>query len=337
MKTRTKYYFLLEAAKVTLFCLIIVGIFRVLGADTHSLLILFYMVVMSNVATFSPLRTPPGKLLVASTLIIASILVGGMLGYYCPYFARIFSILYAALMFLVCKTKSQSQVGVTSAVVVIVFIALPFSAQAAIHYFFSGLLLLLLLPLYDVLFDKLIHKSKARAKIIFNEGRKESALTASLALAGALIIFYALKQTTHLSHLYWIPLTIMLVIQGSQQRTLKASIGRILINTLGAVLVIVCMTYILPPAFWVNFVILLVLLFTIFAFAYSFFWRTLLSEVFVLCFIHLLGQYHTVVALDRLLFTFIGGLLVIIASVISFFILSSNKLFSLAGSKKQKH
>ena len=54
-------FFIHESIKITLFCLLVTGIFKLLGASNDSLLIILNMAVMSAAATFSPDKKSIGR------------------------------------------------------------------------------------------------------------------------------------------------------------------------------------------------------------------------------------------------------------------------------------
>lgn len=122
-----------------------------------------------------------------------------------------------------------------------------------------------------------------------------------------------------LTHLYWIGLTTLLVIQGSQQKTIQTSFKRIGVNAIGALIAVLLFSYIIPPIFWINFAVLTLFLFLIFALGFSYIGRVLFIELFVLGFTHLLGDYQAFIALDRVILTFIGSSIVIFASLMIYF------------------
>ena len=63
-------------------------------------------------------------------------------------------------------------------------------------------------------------------------------------------------------------------------------------------------------------VLIVAQIFGIFSLGYSYIGRTLFIEMFVLSFTHILGNYHNIVAYDRILLTFVGGCLVILSTLV---------------------
>ncbi len=76
----------------------------------------------------------------------------------------------------------------------------------------------------------------------------------------------------------------------------------------------------MPSEFWINFTLLVVFLFLIFALGFSYFFRTLFIELFVLGFTHLLGKYQNFIAFDRIIMTLIGGAIVILSTLFVYFL-----------------
>lgn len=118
---------------------------------------------------------------------------------------------------------------------------------------------------------------------------------------------------------FWLPRSKAqknLLVTNSVMFLIFTALQRIIINACGALLVVLLMTYIVPNDFWINFFLLVVLLFGIFALGFSNVWRTLFIELFVLSFTHLLGQYQNIIAYDRIFLTFLGCLLAISSNLV---------------------
>ncbi|MCF6765989.1 FUSC family protein [Thiotrichales bacterium 19S3-7] len=323
--------FIFEAIKITLFCLIITGIFAVIGSNQKSLLVMFNIAVMSSAATFSPQRKSPIFLLYGAVIIILSIIAGGLIGFYLPKLSELLIIIYAILAFLLPKTKEGSAVAVTGAIMFLIFNALAFNFSEALCYSLYSLLFLPLFILFYWFFDKAYLRQNTQIKTEVSlkfKTKLESAMTAAFALLIGASIIYILKHYTTFKHLYWVGLTILVVIQGSASKTIKSSLIRIVINAIGALIIIILMTDILPNDFLINLIFLTILLFLIFALGFSYIARTLCIELFVLSFTHLLGQYHNTLAWDRIVLTLIGGLLAIIATLISYYLTALLKNFT---------
>ncbi|TNF66731.1 MAG: FUSC family protein [Gammaproteobacteria bacterium] len=323
--------FIFEAIKITLFCLIITSIFAVMGIDQNSLLIMFNIAVMSCAATFSPQIKHPAFLLLSSIIVILSIICGGLVGYYLPTYSQPLIIIYAILAFLLPQTKENTAVLVTGALMFLIFNALAFNLNSALHYSLYSLIFLPLFIAFYWLFDqRIINQSyqNYKSEVLNFQTKLLSAAIAGIALVMGWMMMLLLKYHTNIEHLYWIGLTILVVIQGSKSKTIQTSLIRIGVNAFGALAIVIIMTYIMPSNFWLNLAFLVVLLFLIFALGFSYIARTLCIELFVLSFTHLLGQYHNTLALDRIILTLIGGLLVIIATLISYYLQAFLKGFT---------
>lgn len=305
-------YFILEAIKITLFSLGITGFFKIMGANDDTILIVFSMAVLSAAATFSPQKEQARHIALGSMTILMSIIVGGLTGFYAPAFAKIMTIIYACLAFLLPKTKIKLSLFIMGAVMFLIFSALPFDLKAAMHYLIDGAFVGVLYSMLTHLFDTKIHRYQKEYEIQWLTEQKIASLIALISLLMAWVISYFLAQYSHISHLYWISLTVMLVIQGCTQQNISIAIKRILINCVGAVFIVLLFNYLIPETFWPNFFMLVFFLFFIFALGFSYLYRTLFIEMFVLGFSHMLGDYQTAVAIDRVILTIIGGVLVIV-------------------------
>lgn len=313
--------FTFEALKITIFCLIVTGLFKLLGASNNTLLIAFNMAVMSAAATFSVEKKHLKHVLLGSSVMILSIVAGGILGYYSSWLAKSLTILYAGLAFYLPKSKSITNIFVTSSVMFLIFTALPFNWQNGLYYAVDGLVVIAIFIAFYWLFDRDAQADHDK-KIIdeVNQTNQISAINAVLSLAIAWMISYLLSTYSHFTHLYWIELTALVILQASQQKTIHTSIKRILINALGAIIIVILFNYVMPADFWINFSLLVTFLFFIFFLGFSYTGRTLFIELFVLGFTHLFGNYQTTIALDRVILTLIGGAIVIAMTPISYLV-----------------
>jgi len=311
MKNISYRYFILEAIKITIFCLLVTGFFTLIGSSNADILIVFNMAVISAAATFSPEKKALSHVMLGSTVVVLSIILGGLAGFYIPTLARLFSIVYAGLAFLLPKTKIKTNIFVTSAVMFLIFSSLPFNWDHGLQYLLNGIIVIIIFTIMTWVFNLKIHANEPHDKDSESEGNQMSALVAVIALSLAWLISYLLKIHTTMSHLYWVGLTVLVVIQGSQQKNIITAIRRIGVNAFGALMIVLLFNYIMPTDFWINFTALVLFLFLIFALGFSYVGRTLFIEMFVLGFTHLLGSYHNVIALDRVILTTIGGILVI--------------------------
>jgi hypothetical protein len=244
-----------------------------------------------------------------------SIISGGLVGFYIPTLAGLLGIIFAACAFYLPNNKSIFLIAMTSSVMFIIFTLTPSSIHESMHYLGAATLVVALFGIFHLIFDKHIYPNEKANLAIPRTGRVPATLIAIIALSLGYFIEHVLATHTTLQHLYWIPMTIIVVIQGTHQDTLKTSLLRIGVNIAGALLVIILFSYIVPNIFWVNIGILVICLFCIFALGFSHIYRTLFIEVFVLSLVHMLGQYHNTLAYDRMGLTLIGGSLVILATL----------------------
>ncbi len=316
-----------EALKITLFCLVVSGLFKLLGASNNTLLVVFNMAVMSSAATFSVEQKHLNHVTLGSSVMIFSIITGGILGYYTPLLAKLLTILYAGLAFYLPKSRSRTNIFVTSSLMFLIFTALPFNWEDGLNYALDGFVVIAIFIGFYWFFDRTIQNQPNKNPINGkNQTNQTSAVNVILSLSIAWVISYLLSMYSQLTHLYWIELTALVVIQASQQKPIRTSLKRILVNALGAIIIVILFNYVMPPDFWINFSLLVVFLFSIFFFGFSYTGRTLFIELFVLGFTHLLGDYQNAIALDRVILTFIGGIIVIVMTPISYFL--ATRLFS---------
>ena len=277
------------------------------------------MAVMTCAATFSVKKKHLSHLCLGSIVIFLSVVAGGIIGFYLPSLGAIFTILYAGLAFYLPKTKIISNVFVTGALMFLIFNALPFTWEDGLLYSLNGIVLTIFFIACSWLFETpdLLEKTTI---IEANDSHRNhiTAFIVVLSLViGSLISFY-LHLRTSLGHLYWIGLTILVVIQSSRGKTILNSIKRILINTCGAIGIVVLFGYLISNDFWINFTLLTLFLFLIFSLSFSYVAKTLFIELFVLGLTHLLGNYQIGAAFDRFYLTLIGGSIVIVVTLISY-------------------
>jgi hypothetical protein len=325
--------YIFEASKITLFCLVVTGLFALFGSSSNTLLVVFNMAVMFTAATFSVEQKHLNHVTLGGLVMMLSIIAGGIIGFYYPWTAKVLTILYAGLAFYLPQKKYQTNIFVTSSVMFLIFSSLPFDFQDGMRYLFDGLIVFSIFIIFYLLFD--YRNQPDKKEIIDRNETNNNHITAMIAVLSLTIgcgVSYYLSIHHHFSHLYWIELTALVVIQGSQQKTIQTSIKRILVNAFGAIIIVLLFNYIMPSDFWPNFSMLVLFLFLIFFLSFSYIGRVLFIELFVLGFTHLLGDYQNAIAFDRVILTLIGGLIVIISTPISYIlvnsILSANKLHS---------
>jgi uncharacterized membrane protein YccC len=137
-------------------------------------------------------------------------------------------------------------------------------------------------------------------------------------IALGFLCIHWLEQHTKLTHLTWISLTIMMVIQGSHGKTALTTLKRTLVNILGALCGVFLFSVILPTAFWLHFGLLVGLLFGIFWLGASYFWRVLCIELFVLGLAYLMDAFSPITAADRILLTALGCGIVLVMTGLNY-------------------
>lgn len=318
--------YLFESLKITTFCLFVTALFKLGGASNNTLLIVFNMAVMSSAATFSVEKKHLYHVVWGSAAMVISIISGGILGYYSPCAAKLLTIIYAGLAFYLPREKAITNIFVTSAVMFLVFTESPFNWQIGVHYGLNGIIVITIFIIFYLLFDSPHQNiSKEESISVNNYANQVATINAVSSLSIAFAISYMLSFHSQVTHLYWIGLTVLVIIQASQQKTIYISIKRILINTLGAILIVTLFNYVAPLGFWIHFAFLVLFLFCIFSFGFSYAGRTLFIELFVLGFTHMLGGYQNTIAFDRVILTLIGGTIVIVMTPVSYFLI--NRLY----------
>lgn len=315
--------FLIEAIKVTVLCALIAFYFGWAGASHNLTLLMFTMGVLACAATFSPAKKSKVNLALGGTVVLISITLGGLLGHYMPLLAKVLMIIYAALAFYLPKTNDKRAIFVNSALMFLVFTYLNFDAHIALTVFLHGIAVMVFFFLYFWLVEAVHYRKVKPAAAIPTEGNRGGAIVVALSLIIGSICVYFLKTHTAMSHVFWVNLTIMMVVQGSWDKTIKTSILRVLTNSAGALIIIALFSYVIPPVFWINLVMLGVFLFLIFALGFSYIFRVLFIEMFVLGFAHLAGDFHNYIAYDRIILTLIGGVIVIVTTLYTYWLLKN--------------
>src|SRR5579883_531711 len=305
-----------EAVKITLLCLLITAFFVLAGARDKAVLITFNIAVISAAAIYKQGPKSPKNILLACLTITLSIVLGGTLGYYSPLLANLFLLLFAGLSFYLPTTKEQANILIQGTIMFLIFSFLTFPWQEGVEYLFDGVITsILFIIFYFILKDISSHSSENPIK---QERQLITAIITILSLSMAWLVSYFLNKNYHLPNLYWIGLTILLVIQGSQQNTILTSVKRILVNIFGAFIAIFLFGYLLPADFWIDFFTLVLLLFLIFFMSFSYIGRVFFIELFVLGFAYMMGMFHNFLVIDRVLLTLIGGLIAIVMTIVSY-------------------
>ena len=323
MNTVSYRYFILEATKISLFCLLISGVFKLFDASNNELLIVFNMALMSAAATFSPEKKQLSHSMLGSAVMVVSIILGGLIGFYTPILSSVITIVYAGLAFLLPKNKITSYLFITGAVQFLIFSSLPFNYAHVQIYLIYGIVVIISFSVLTWLTNIKDNKPMQRSNGIKPDGAKINALIAVSALSLAWFISYILKRYSSISHLYWMGLTVMVVIQGAHPENVKTAVKRMIVNICGALAIVGLFNYIMPADFWINFLLLIAFLFLIFALGFSYMLRTLFIEMFILGLTHLLGSFHDVIAIDRVVLTITGGGLVIFTTLLYQYVLKN--------------
>lgn len=310
--------FSIESAKITIFCLTTTLLFKLFGSSNNTLLIVFNIAVMSSAAAFSTEKRNLKHISLASIIIVISTVLGGITGFYFPILAKVLTILYAVLAFYFSKTQNQKNVFVSGALMFLILSAIPFNLHYGVRYALDGVIVSIIFVIFNILLGSVeLRRSIESEKI--NNASLISVVTGFSLMVG-FIIGILLEKYSNFSYFYWIPLTSLLIIQGSQGKTIQTSIKRIFSNTVGALIIVFLFNYVIPPIFMINFLMLVLFLFLIFALGFSYFLRTLFIELFVLGFTHLLGNYQNIIAIDRITMTCIGGFIVILSTLMCYLI-----------------
>ena len=316
-------FFLIEACKITGYCLLIVAVLWVCGANNQTILIAFNMTVMSCAATLSAEKNNLRDVLIGCTVVVVSVLAGGFIGNYFPDIALWSVLVYAILAFLIPKTVYFRSVFSMGALVYLIFSWMHFSWSSGWIYTLTGLFVIIMLALFFIFFNRNDFLEKDDRMPVMDRSRYLAALAVGFSLVIALFVVWLLKRYTHLNHLYWVGLTALTVIQGSLIKNIfKVALLRVLVNVIGALLIVLLLVYVIPPDFLVNFILLVIFLFCIFALSFSYVLRVLFIELFVLGFTHYYGHYQNTLPYDRALLTLIGGAIVMVSALLSRYVLT---------------
>jgi uncharacterized membrane protein YccC len=193
----------------------------------------------------------------------------------------------------------------------------PFSLEEGVKHFIECVFVFMLFVFFYFLFD---YPKARKLEMVFDENdKKTSKVTAAIAaisLSLCWILSTVISFKYHYPRIYWMELTALVVIAGSQQNTILTSIKRIGACTIAAALVLVLFDYVLPHNFWVNFSLLVIFLFFVFFLSFSYFLQVLFVELFVVSITYLLGSRDELIAVVRVSLTAIGGGMVILVTPI---------------------
>jgi hypothetical protein len=321
MKKATYSWYLMTAMIVTCFSLLVVFILWLCGANNYTLVVGLNMVVLAFAATCTVEERRLHHIIFSSSIMVVSIIAGGFIGFYLPIMAPWLVIIYGVLAFLLPKTLYYRIGFGLSALMFLVYSAIGFDWQTGWPFLPTAVLVIIVLTLFFWLLRGSGKNKKIQFITIPLKERQMSAMTVGIALVLGWIIEMYLKQYTHIGHLYWLGLTVLIVVQAAQQKYIRTSLLRILANIVGALVIILLMSYVIPQVFWVNCVVLVVFLFLMFALSFSYVLRVIFIEMFVLTFMHLADLYKNALAYDRIYLTLIGSGLVVLSFFISYLIL----------------
>ena len=145
-----------------------------------------------------------------------------------------------------------------------------------------------------------------------------TAIIAFIALSLSWLIGVYLSLYYYVPQMYWIELTALVVIQGNRLtgNMIYTSLKRMLACTIAAAVLIFLFHHIIPMVFFWNVALLTIFLFCVFFFQFNYLWQVVFSELFVLAITYLLGDHQENIILLRVIFTFVGGSIVIVITPI---------------------
>jgi len=305
-----------EAFKICLFTFLLLSGFTYFGAGPKKLLIVLNLSVMSSSAVFSVKPVDFTIYPKASLLIVFFTLLGGFLGNFSHLISKIVFVLLASFSYLESKKKTDFSILINCACVFLIFSSLPFDLANLRVYLQDSLIFFVAFCFFHLFFIKLKHiplENFTKEEENFN---KQNAVLAAVSLSLSWWIATYVQTTFDIKYAYWIPLTAILVLQGSFSSIIKKSLKRILANALGAIGTVSIFAYVLPPDFLISILFLLVVLFFMFFFRYSYMKRTFFIEVYVLAFSYLFAVSNEPVVIERVLFTIIGSSIVIAVTLL---------------------
>lgn len=315
-----KQPYFLEGLKLTFFCLSMVGLLKVFGLSNQTSLVMFNLVVTAAIVTFATQLDFGSNSLVYNFIIVLSAISSGLIGFYFPNLARAITIVLAGLAFYLPKKKARFIIFIFSTTTFIVFSSNPFNFITGIKYLVIGFVVMISLKLYFDCFNVFFKVNNSNKKIDHSySSNSDMCLIVMVSLIIAAMISKVILHYYITTHLYWMPLTIIMVVQTSQHATIVTSVKRIVANVLGALVMIIMFDYLLPDNFWINIGLLIICLMLIFTYWDKYIWRNLFVELFVFCCAHLVGVYQDSVAIDRIIFTLCGGGIVIIVTMATVF------------------
>jgi hypothetical protein len=153
---RPSAYFTQDASLVTLFCLFIAGLSKVLNFPNGQLLILFTMAVMSCAAAFPFGNQSSARVGVTSVIVNLSITLGGYVGYHHVKLGQIIAVILVGLAFYHPKNTRDSALWITSAMMFVIFLFFPVSLHTSLLYGLSSLVMGCLFALFYGIFKSIL-------------------------------------------------------------------------------------------------------------------------------------------------------------------------------------
>lgn len=300
--------FALDASIITAMCVGLTLIFYVFGASKSDATEVFTFAVMTSAVIYPAIDKPLKQIFVSAIIMSISIILGRLFGEF-GWVGIVVGIAYNACTFYFPKNRTAMNVWATSSMMFIVFLSLPTPLQTSLKYVtFALITSIAMTAAYFVL--RLFRKPAALPKEPRLTHPKTRAIITTISLAIAFGVDRIIHQYVSLPHVYWIELTIVLVLLGADMGILKSSIKRVGINAVGAFISIVLFSYLIT-GYWSSFIVLIVFLFCIFFLGFNYFTRVLFIELFVLCLAQAFGNFTNFLAADRLLLTATGAVIVI--------------------------
>lgn len=311
-----------DASFITVFCLVIAIVSKFAGLDNNKLVVVFTMAMMNNAAVFPFQGKSPLRILTSALLVNLAIVAGGYLGNAHFILGEVIAIVLVSLAFYFPKNTADSALWITVAMMFVIFLFFPASVKASLVYTVGGVLVAISLMGLYVLLQRFFPEKDQTPNVKITD-QKTRTITATLSITLGLLIITWLQKHTKLSHISWLVLTIMMVIQGSHGKTLATALKRTGVNIVGALLGVYLFTYFVPSDFFSHFIVLVILLFGIFCLRLSYFWRVLLIELFVFGLASIMGSFEPFTAIDRIVLTGIGCGIVIVITCLTYAIWSS--------------
>lgn len=313
-----------EAFKITVLSLIIIFLFKLFHQTDYTILIALGIVVLGSAAIHQPKRKLIQEIVLSFSLMTVTTIIFGVTAYYYPLLTSFLMIIYVTLVFSIIFHKPYAPIFILSLVTAITFSNRPFSLNTGLHYLVAGIVASGIAIIFFYFFN--LHDFPTYEAASPNAGKINATrrskigipIVAASSYTIAILLDHFIKAHFNVYNTYWVELTALLVIQGSYTQTLATAKKRMFINFIGAFVAAYLFNYLLSKDnFWLNFLTLLTIQYLIFYLSFSYVARTFMIEIYVLGMNYLLGQFQTLLAIDRALFTILGGVIVIVVCVIT--------------------